>query len=183
MSRIDTLQKNYGRYVGTPWQSGAAAMQRVWFCIYDPRDELSLRAKLGEFELVTIQASRKWLQYDLSDSFANWLSGHKYAKKYFKNPALLKMVLPNYKDYLLSELTKCIAENEADENTVLALCGIGSLFGFIKVKELVEKFAPHVAGRLLVFFPGTYENNSYRLLDGYDGWGYLAVPITSEKEL
>jgi hypothetical protein len=93
------------------------------------------------------------------------------------------MILPNYKDYLLSELTRCVSENEADENTVLALCGIGSLFGFIKVKELVEKFAPHVAGRLLVFFPGTYENNSYRLLDGYDGWGYLAVPITSEKEL
>ena len=36
-------------------------------------------------------------------------------------------------------------------------------------------------GRLLVFFPGSYENNNYRLLDGYDGWNYLAVPITADK--
>ena len=27
---------------------------------------------------------------------------------------------------------------------------------------------------LLIFFPGSYENNNYRLLDGYDGWNNLA---------
>ena len=39
-----------------------------------------------------------------------------------------------------------------------------------------------VAGRLLIFFPGSYENNNYRLLDAYDGWNYLAVPITADKD-
>ena len=33
-------------------------------------------------------------------------------------------------------------------------------------------------GRLVVFFPGQFEQNNYRLLDARDGWNYLAVPIT-----
>ena len=65
---------------------------------------------------------------------------------------------------------------------VVAVKGVGSLFGFVKVKEVVDKLAPLVSGRLLVFFPGSFENNNYRLLDGYDGWNYLAVPITADKE-
>ena len=55
-------------------------------------------------------------------------------------------------------------------------------FGFLKVKDVVDKLAPKIAGRLLVFFPGSNENNNYRLLDGYDGWNYLAVPITADKD-
>jgi len=38
-----------------------------------------------------------------------------------------------------------------------------------------------IRGRLLVFFPGEYENNNYRLLDARDGWNYLAVPITARE--
>ena len=59
----------------------------------------------------------------------------------------------------------------------------GSILGERQqVKEVVDKLAPMVTGRLLVFFPGSYEDNNYRLLDGYDGWNYLAVPITADKE-
>ena len=68
------------------------------------------------------------------------------------------------------------------ENDVVAIHGVGSLFGLLKVKDVVDQFAPSVKGRLLVFFPGSFENNNYRLLDGYDGWNYLAVPITADKE-
>jgi len=39
-----------------------------------------------------------------------------------------------------------------------------------------------VHGRLVVFFPGSFEDNNYRLLDGYDGWNYLATPITPDKD-
>ena len=53
----------------------------------------------------------------------------------------------------------------------------------VKVKDVVEKVATKVAGRLLVFFPGRYENNNFRLLDGYDGWDYHAFVITADKEL
>ena len=65
---------------------------------------------------------------------------------------------------------------------MVALKGVGSLFGLLKVKAVVDKLAPMVKGRIVVFFPGTYENNNYRLLDGYDGWNYLAVPITADME-
>jgi len=40
---------------------------------------------------------------------------------------------------------------------------------------------PHIQGRLLIFFPGVYEQNNYRLLDARDGWNYLAVPITAHE--
>ena len=50
------------------------------------------------------------------------------------------------------------------------------------MREVVDDIAPLVTGRLLIFFPGAYENNNYRLLDAYDGWNYLAVPITADKE-
>jgi hypothetical protein len=83
---------------------------------------------------------------------------------------------------LNDEFTAFIKNANVNDNTVVALKGVGSLFGLLKVKEVVDKFAPMVNGRLLVFFPGSYENNNYRLLDGYDGWNYHAVPITADKQ-
>jgi len=38
-----------------------------------------------------------------------------------------------------------------------------------------------VPGRLLVLFPGEYVNNTYRLLDARDGWGYQATAITADN--
>ena len=66
-------------------------------------------------------------------------------------------------------------------NTVVAIIGVGTLFGYIKASDLVSKIAPFVPGRLLIFFPGEFENNNYRLLDARDGWNYQAVPITVSK--
>jgi len=58
--------------------------------------------------------------------------------------------------------------------------GLGSLFGITSVSALIEAVAGNIRGRLLVFFPGHYEGNNYRLLDARDGWNYLAVPITTK---
>jgi hypothetical protein len=85
-------------------------------------------------------------------------------------------------DFIEHEFKGFLSSNNVTEGSVVALIGIGSLFGFLKAKEVVDKLSPFVEGRLLVFFPGSYENNNYRLLDGYDGWNYLAVPITADKE-
>lgn len=65
------------------------------------------------------------------------------------------------------------------DNTVLALHGVAALFGFLKISEILPMVEGDVRGRLLVFFPGTYEQNNYRLLDARDGWNYHAVPITA----
>ena len=48
----------------------------------------------------------------------------------------------------------------------------------MKVSALLNAVNDAIAGRLLVFFPGEHEGNSYRLLDARDGWNYLAIPIT-----
>jgi len=69
----------------------------------------------------------------------------------------------------------------APENTVVAITGVASLFGFTRISQVLPLVEPHIRGRLLVFFPGVYENNNYRLLDARDGWNYLAVPITSQE--
>jgi hypothetical protein len=51
------------------------------------------------------------------------------------------------------------------------------------VSDLVQGVAGRICGRMLVLFPGEYENNPYRLLDAGDGWNYLAVPITAHQAM
>ncbi len=181
MSKIDKLLNNYKRHISIPWQQAAPA-QRVIFCVYNENDERKLRAKIDEFELATREAGCGWAVFDLTDTFADWLSAQRYAKKYFQQPQLLSMLLPNYLTYITGHFERFLEGFKAGSNTVVALKGVGSLFGLLKVKEVVDSLAPLVPGRLLVFFPGSYEQNNYRLLDGYDGWNYLAVPITANKE-
>ncbi len=67
------------------------------------------------------------------------------------------------------------------EQTVVAITGVAALFGFARVSQVLSLVEAHIRGRLLVFFPGVYENNNYRLLDARDGWNYLAVPITPHE--
>ncbi len=182
MSRIHHLIKSYSKFIGIPWKDDSAAAQRVIFCVYNENEEKSLRAKVPEFGIVTSQKDHEWLEFDLTDTFANWIAGQKYAKSYFQNPELLGTLLPKYLQYIKQIFETQLKDNSANTNTVVALKGVGSLFGFLKVKDMVDQLAPLVSGRLLVFFPGSYENNNYRLLDGYDGWNYLAVPITADKD-
>lgn len=182
MSKIKRLLQSYGRFIEIPWRQDAAAAQRVIFCVYNENEELRIRARIDEFEIVTKRAGHDWIVFDLTNTFADWLTGQRYAKSYFQKPHLLSALLPKYLVFIEQEFQKFLDEKAAGENCVVALTGVGSLFGFLKVKEVVDRLAPLVSGRLLIFFPGMYEDNNYRLLDGYDGWNYLAVPITANKE-
>lgn len=182
MSKVRRLLQSYTRFISTPWRDDAAAAQRVIFCVYGESDERALRGHIEEFEINTRSAQHGWHLFDLTDTFAQWLAPQRYAPKYFADPDLLKNRLPRYRDELNERFAIFLADQKAGPNDVVALMGVGSLFGLAKVKDIVDLFAPQVAGRLLVFFPGSYENNNYRLLDGYDGWNYLAVPITADKD-
>ena len=183
MSKIKDLIQSYSNIIAIPWRDDIAALQRVIFCVYYQADELKIRAKIEEFELATKNCGHGWLVFDLTDTFAEWLSGQRYAKSYFEKPQLLSPLLPKYLMFVVQQFDTFLRENAADQNTVVAVKGTGALFGLLKVKEVVDKLAPLIKGRLLVFFPGSYENNNYRLLDGYDGWDYLAVAITASKQL
>ncbi len=179
--KLKRLVDNYSRHIQVPWRDDAAALQRVIFCVYGEAEELKLRARIDEFELATREAGHEWHLFDLTDTFAEWLSKQRYASTYFKKPELITNVLPKFRNEIEARFRAFLQESQADENDVVAIQGVGSLFGLTKVKGIVDLLAPLVPGRLVVFFPGSYENNNYRLLDAYDGWGYLAVPITANQ--
>jgi hypothetical protein len=182
VNKLKRLLKSYAQYIAIPWRSDAAAAQRVVFCVYDETDELQMRAKIDEFELTTRQAGHEWACFDLTNAFPEWMQVEEYAASYYAEPELLDDLLPDdLLDYIERSFDVWAAKVPLTENTVVALMGVGSLFGFVKVKDCIDRLAPRIEGRLVVFFPGSYENNNYRLLDGYDGWNYLAVPITADR--
>jgi len=188
MSRIDLLRKNYQRICGLPWDRNVAGPQRVWLAVYDKDDERKLRLRLGLFREATEQVGHRWHDIDCTDAFANWLANapySNYAESYFESPSRLGSApLAAFKKSVAGDLSKALQSAEAAEDTVVALYGVASLFGFLRISELLPLVEGHIRGRLLVFFPGVYEQDNYRLLDARDGWNYHAVPIVaSEGEL
>jgi len=180
-NQIQRLVDNFASYISVPWRHDIASYQRVVFCIYSPKDELIIRAQLGEFEIRTKKSGHRWYSLDLTDCFANWMSREKYAESIFKNPSNLSEEDSYFQKYLLKQFSYICSTNSVDENTVVCVYGIASLFGLASVNETVQAFASLFSGKLVVLFPGSYENNVYKVLDAYDGWNYLAVPISSDK--
>ena len=184
-SKVAKLHTAYRQHLTVPWQGGLAAIQRVIFAVYDKTDELRLRANIEEFALTTQQAGKQWLLLDITNEFPQWMAMQEYKEAYFESPEDLA-------GYQTGELTGFIAdlntklkariEAEAGPDTVVALLGVGTLFGLARVSSMVEGIKDAVQGRLLVFFPGEYhpENHAYRLLDARDGWNYLAVPLLAQ---
>lgn len=183
MNRIKKLAQAYARHIALPWRNDAAPAQRIIFCIYNAAEERILRANIAEFEIATTNAGHSWQMFDLNDTFARWLSAQKYADKYFQNPARLNaMALERYLDWIMENYEAAMSRSFEKTNMVVAFTGISELFGFFKVKSLLDKLEPKIAGRLVVFFPGSHDGNNYRLLDAYDGWNYLAVPLTADMQ-
>lgn len=180
MSKIDDLCRNYERFVSLPWPNHLAGAQRVWFAVYDRMDERRLRARLGEFQIATARAGHKWQLCDVTDIFADWMAGHDYRERYFQNPERLS---DNALQKFLRDIVGKLRDDlqQSDQDTVVAVLGAATLFGFARVSDLMEAVKDAIPGRLLVFFPGEYEANNYRLLDARDGWNYLATPITATE--
>lgn len=177
MSRTERLLKEYTRHISLPWQKGLAGAQKVIFVVYDKTDELKLRARIEEFEMATKDALHAWRLYDLTNSFPRWMASVDYRESYFECPEDIEGLLPQFVDQVVAEITAVLTDPSLGEDSVFALAGVASLFGFGHVSEVVQRIAPIIRGRLVVFFPGEHEGNNYRLLDARDGWNYLAVPI------
>jgi hypothetical protein len=183
VSKLDKLLREYGSHVAIPWQQGLAGAQRVIFIVYDKADELRFRTKVDEFEITTKTAGHNWKLLDLTNSFPEWMVGLDYRDNYFEAPEDIEGLLPQFVNSVVTSITDLLTQPDVNDKTVVAIMGIACLFGFAKVSEIVQRTAPHIRGRLVVFFPGEYENNNYRLLDARDGWNYLAVPITAHSEV
>jgi hypothetical protein len=145
--------------------------------VYDPRQERRIRRRLPEFEVATKQAGHEWRVFDATEAFPHWLCSQEYVEAYFLDPEALTLALGDFTTSLVSQIRAFL--EQSDDQTATALLGAGSLFPHARVSELIEKVNSAVAGRLVVFFPGTYSNNVYRLLNARDGWNYMAVPITA----
>src|SRR5690554_348638 len=179
-NRLDRLIQSFSNFISIPWQPGLANEQRVLFAVYRKEDELKLRARTEEFKLAVETVGHDWLELDLTKLFPEWMAEQKYREDYFKEPEYLSS---KYKKFTKDVLQKLATHIDATvtENTVVALVGCGTLFGFASVSEFVKQLTEHIPGRLLVFFPGEYVDNTYRLLDARDGWGYLATAITEDN--
>ena len=177
MNQITKLATTYRRHIGVPWQRTMAGAQRVMIVVYAKERERALRNRLGEFEEATRNAGHDWRPVDATRWFAEWMAKADYRDAYFEEPELLEMKLEG--EFRAEAAGRLSSElEEADENTVVALLGAASLYGFLRVSELIQAVEPSIRGRLAVFFPGTKNDDNYRLLDARDGWSYLAQPIT-----
>jgi hypothetical protein len=176
--RLSKLLQSFDSHISIPWPKAVSADERTIFVVYNKEDELKLRARIGEFEASATQSGHPWLQLDLTHSFEHWMEEQDYKEGYFEDPEYLATIYEDFSDELIGKLKVQINESQ-DKNGVVSLLGCGTLFGFASVSGLVENVAKHVNGRLVVFFPGEYQNNNFKLLDAKDGWGYHATAITA----
>ena len=117
-------------------------------------------------------------------TFAEWMAGDEYRDEYFASPEDLQLKLD-------AEFTELCCRTPARGTSeggirhliqwspfkVSARCSDSCEFSTSK-----KWLKADIKGRLVVFFPGQFERNNYRLLDARDGWNYLAVPITLHGE-
>lgn len=179
-TKTDALLAAYERALREPWATTLSGQERVWFLVYEPAEQRKVDLRLGDFETLTRQAHRGWFSISLKNCFPRWMADHEYREAYFADPeALADQLDLEFKPAVIAYLTGEIQRASADENTVIALRDVASLFGFVRLSEILNAAAKTFRGRLLVFFPGEFQHNQYRLLDARDGWSYLARPITA----
>lgn len=176
--RISKLLNSFESHISIPWPKTVSADERSIFLVYNKEDELKLRARIEEFEHASTKHNHPWLMLDVTTSFEVWMAEQDYKETYFEDPEYLVGLYDDFKEDLVSKLVN-IAQQKQCENTVVALQGCGTLFGFTSVSDVVIELAQHVEGRLVVFFPGEVINNNYKLLDAKDGWGYHATAISA----
>lgn len=179
MSRIDDLAEQYERHISAPWQRNLAGAQRIVFVVYPKEDERRLLVKLKEFEHRTKAAGHGWREVDLTNAFPVWMAAEEYREEYFLHPEDLSLKYDSeFADACAARLQEELMADEINDDSVLAVHGVAGLYGFTRLHFVLQKIESHIRGRLVVFFPGAYDQNAYRLLDARDGWNYLATPIT-----
>jgi hypothetical protein len=179
VTRIDQLIEAYEKVVHEPWSSALSGQERIWFLVYNPADQRKVDLRLGDFETAAIKAGKKWKSISFKLCFPTWMANHEYKEDYFRNPEyIIDQLEAEFIPYAIQFLKNELRDIEPDQDTLIALKDVSSLFGFARLSEILKSCDKDFLGRLLIFFPGEFEQNHYRLLDARDGWDYLARPIT-----
>ena len=176
-NRLDELVRRYERHVLGLWSKSLPGAQKVVFVVYPTDLERSIRARIEEFAQVTRAAGRDWREVDATRWFSQWITDNEYREEWFEDPELLAPTLEEeFPRFAADRLNKALTDSS--ETGVVALTGVASLYGFLRVSNLIRRVEPEIRGRLVIFFPGTKDGTNYRLLDARDGWNYLAQAIT-----
>ena len=179
-SKIERLLHAFEQAVNEPWPTALSGQEKVWFLVYDPMEQRKIDLQLGEFEICTRKAGKTWGHISLKTVFPEWMSQHEYREEYFADPAALVDQLEyEFKDYVIQYLLERLAAHQTNPDALTAITGTGALFGFCRLSEILHHLSASLKGRVLIFFPGEFSSNQYRLLDARDGWNYLARPITA----
>jgi hypothetical protein len=179
MGRIEDLAEMYRRHIAAPWPRNLAGAQRAIFLVYPKEDERRLRARRREFEVITKDAGHAWRDVDLTNAFSEWMAGEEYRDAFFDCPEDLEMKLETeVVEFVADKIRGELTADGVDDETVVGVFGSASLYGFVRISLVLKEVESEIRGRLVLFFPGDYDQNNYRLLDARDGWNYLAVPIT-----
>lgn len=177
-SKIDQLLSAFELVVNEPWSNALSGLERIWFLVYDPAEQRKIDLRLEDFETATMKARKRWVLISLKNCFPSWMANHDYKEEYFNDPeSLVDQLEVEFKRYAIQFLTSEIENHNVDDNTLIVIKDISSLFGFNRISDILNGCASAFKGRVLIFFPGEFEKNHYRLLDARDGWSYLARPI------
>lgn len=177
MGRIEQLAKRFEDHISLPWQQNLAATERTLFIVYPKEEERRLRAKRDIFRQACEKSSHGWHCVDLDTAFGDWMAAQDYAADYFAYPEDLRQKLDTDFTAFVGGILRHTLEN-ATAHDVVAVFGVGTLFGFAHVSGVLKHLEGRIKGRLVLFFPGSYDKNVFRLLDARDGWGYMSLPIT-----
>jgi hypothetical protein len=175
MNLVDRLNLALKQRLRHPWTDHQSGGECVWFLVFDPGDVRKVLAGREEFRQSTEAAGKQWVEIDISGEFNTWMSAHRYAQQYFKRPQLAQTIADDFARYLTDRLREQVKGGDA--STLHVLLGAESLYGITRLSHIIRQMEDELPGRLLVFFPGSYVDSQYRLLNARDGWNYLAVPI------
>jgi len=179
-NNVDGLIQAYDKVVSGKWEETLSAQERIWFLVYDPDNQRKVDFRLSDFENATKKAGKKWVNISLKYYFPNWMASHEYRDEYFLEPdSIVDQLEFDFKNFAIKNIIQEIRKHQIDNETVIAFTDVASLFGFARLSDILNHIAGEVKGRLLVFFPGEFEKNQFRLLNARDGWSYLARPITA----
>lgn len=177
-SKVESLLLAFQSVLREPWANTLSGHERVWFLVYDPAEQRKVDLHFGDFEVSAKQAGKRWLVVSLKPCFPQWMAAHKYRESYFAKPnALMTQLEVGFRQYAIDYLRNAVEAGQPDEQTLVVVRDTSALFSFVRLADVLEAVASTCKGRLLVFFPGEYTQNQYRLLDARDGWNYLARPI------
>ena len=174
MGKIEELAAKYERHIQAPWQRTVAGAQRVMMVVYEKELERAFRARKGEFEQRTIGAGHGWVEHDCTCSFAQWMATDEYREAYFESPDDLGMKLESeFVESIVQPLRELL--RSSDENTVVAVTGVASLYGFAHIL-LHNTIGAWHAGKILAARPELVESaaseDELRAAVALDGYGF-----------